>query len=492
MSAIPDKEDTAESIVDKDQILQRITNTKALIEKDPESLKKSLFSLINGFSELALAYKDQGGKEGWSSGLKTELGTLSSTNEKLVTSILENVLNPRDLSGNLTEKPQQVQQVQQLQQPQQVQQPQIGGDTNPQLRSSAQSDYVQTALPISVSDISLDRLYYTVKDQLQKYDSITREIAKIVGSVALVNKHGDFKVGPIGKHIPEIPISKNLVLPLINAILETIRLLVIFSPIEIPLLRKLNSLSLALLDLSRGEWKDSLLSFLGFFSRDWVLTGFILKTFRWVYNFIAPDIQDRLEDSVYAASKSALLGFWIYMISITAPNEVRIIFDSITDTARIPIEQFNKEIEQLEKTAQASGMAKGGKITFPRISMDRIPSFDDIQNLQSILKQPEIFCNPITQKILTPMFDQPVLRLVLELMDVPTIPEKRIEHCKDQKGSKSVIDSLVGKLQPTIIPQKQGTQVGGNKSKKQSKKQSKHKYTKSKSERRPRTLMRLF
>jgi hypothetical protein len=469
MSSIPTTADNQEPIVDKNQLLQRITNTQALIQKDPESLKKSVFSLITGFSELALAYKDQGGKEGWSSGVKTNLGNFTPANEQLLSSVLKNVLNPRDLSGNVTG------------------QTQTGGD-NPQLRSSAQSDYVVTALPIPISDISLDNLYYGIKERLHGYDASTREIAKIVGSVALVNNHGDIQIGPVGKSIPAIPISKNLILPFINAILETIRLIVTFGPIEIPLLRKLNSLTLALLDLSRGEWKDSLLSFLGFFSRDWLLTGLILKTFRWVYNFIAPDIQDRLEDSAYAASKSALLGFWIYIISITAPNEIRTMFNNVADTARIPIEEFNKEIDELEKTAQASGIAKGGKITFPRISMDRVPSFDDLQNLQSVLKQPEIFCNPVTQKILGPMMEQPALRLVLELMDVPTIPEKRIQHCKDQNGSKSVIDSLAGKLQPTIIPQRQGTQVGGNKSKKQ----SKHKHKKSKSERRPRTLMRLF
>lgn len=490
MSAIPDTADTSEPIVDKNQLLQRITNTQTLIEKDPESLKRSVFSLISGFSELALAYKDQGGKEGWSSGVKTNLGKFSPANEQLLSSVLKNVFNPRDVSGNITSEPHQTTHTQQAQ---------TGGD-NPQLRSSAQSDYVVTALPFSTSEISLDNLYYGIKERLHRYDASTREIAKIVGSVALVDNHGDIQIGPVGKYIPAIPISKNLILPFINAILETIRLIVTFGPIEIPLLRKLNSLTLAMLDLSRGEWKDSLLSFLGFFSRDWLLTGLILKTFRWVYNFIAPDIQDRLEDSAYAASKSALLGFWIYIISITAPNEIRTMFNSVADTARIPIEQFNKEIDELEKTAQASGIAKGGKITFPRISMDRIPSFDDLQNLQSVLKQPEIFCNPVTQKILGPIIEQPALRLVLELMDVPTIPEKRIQHCKDQNGSQSVIESLAGKLQPTIVPaealvkveepqvQRQGTQVGGkrNKSKKH------RKYKKSKTERRPRTLMRLF
>ena len=42
-------------------------------------------------------------------------------------------------------------------------------------------------------------------------------------------------------------------------------------------LRQLFSLIIALFDISRGEWKDGVLSLLGIFSKDWLFVGLVGK-----------------------------------------------------------------------------------------------------------------------------------------------------------------------------------------------------------------------
>jgi hypothetical protein len=89
-------------------------------------------------------------------------------------------------------------------------------------------------------------------------------------------------------------------------------------------------------------------------------------------------------------------------------------------------------------------------VEFPKIPLDKIPSFDDIQNFQAILHQPEIVCSPVFQQALTPAMTIPVLRVFLELLDIPTRPEKMAEMCKDQPAS--VADAVTKALTPTIVP----------------------------------------
>ncbi len=47
-------------------------------------------------------------------------------------------------------------------------------------------------------------------------------------------------------------------------------------------------------DVSRGEWRDGVLSFLGVFSNNWMFLGIMGKTFRWVYNFLRTACPSRM------------------------------------------------------------------------------------------------------------------------------------------------------------------------------------------------------
>jgi hypothetical protein len=301
------------------------------------------------------------------------------------------------------------------------------------LKFGPESELIKSALPM---DFSLDKIAETVKQYLASIDQKNRELASIIGPVAMIKQvypTGDIQVGPFYPYLPTpIAVPTNLVLVLINAVLEACRLLVSSSMLDVPILRQILSFVLALYDVLRGQWRDGVLTMMGFFSQSWVLYGVIGKTARWIYNFIAPDIQQRIVSDMYAGFKSMMLGYWLWVASIVSPDYVRLAIQNLIDTAKRPLEEVNQTLATLEAQAQKSAAAIGAQVTFPRLPLDKLPSFDDIQNFQTILHQPELYCSPAFQTALAPAMAIPVLRLVFELMDIPTNPENLAKACEGQ------------------------------------------------------------
>jgi hypothetical protein len=108
----------------------------------------------------------------------------------------------------------------------------------------------------------------------------------------------------------------------------------------------------------------------------------------------------------------------------------------------------------MEQQAQQQGDAMGVTVKFPRIPLDKIPSFDDIQNFQTILHQPAVFCSPVFQQAIQPALGIPTLRIALELMDLPTNPAALQEACAGQPAT--IQEAITEQLKPTITPK-----VGG-------------------------------
>jgi hypothetical protein len=75
-----------------------------------------------------------------------------------------------------------------------------------------------------------------------------------------------------------------------------------------------------------------------------------------------------------------------------------------------------------------------------------------ISRIQTILHQPELYCSPAFQTALAPAMAIPVLRLVFELMDIPTNPENLAKACEGQP--KTVAEAITESLAPTVtMPQ---------------------------------------
>jgi hypothetical protein len=120
---------------------------------------------------------------------------------------------------------------------------------------------------------------------------------------------------------------------------------------------------------------------------------------------------------------------------------------------RTLVENFNQKAQQVQDKAQAAVGAAGISVSFPKIPLDVVPNMDDIQNLQTIAKIPAVYCSPEFQKILEPVLLVPPLRLIVELLNIPTIEEDKKAACAAVKPgglANSVADLVTPEVE--VVP----------------------------------------
>ncbi len=404
------------------EVLRTLQEAKTAVQTHKDQLPNALYKAMNGFSQTFLSYKEKNGAAGWAKEAVDEFGEPLWTAEQAA-----------EIEAAFP-----------------VAVAQAGGAMGVEsLKFGPSSTLITPTEPIN---FSIDEIVGNVSSYLAALDKKNRELAALIGPVAIINNmKEDPRIGPLPFIGREVQIPARAILPMINAALEACRLLVSNQLIDSSFLRSILSFALAILDISRGEWRDGILSALGLFGKQWMMIGLIGKTARWVYNFISPDIQSRLSTDIFDASKSMIVGFWLWWVSILSPDYVRATINDMIATATKPLETINEQLAKVEQQAQASAAKLGAKVVFPRLPIERIPSFDDIQNFQSLLHQPELVCSAAFQQAIQPAMSIPVLRVVLELLSIPITPEKKAEVCKDIPADQSIVNSVAQALEPTVV-----------------------------------------
>jgi hypothetical protein len=430
---------SAVEMATRGDILKQIANVRKYIDTHPQDLFTNLYEAIDGVSRSALELTKPEPRPGWFAKIAGEQGKPLWTAQQA--SALENIAPVAEaLLGGARNKGRETI-------------TQHGGAQEQLFKFGPDSSLIK---PAGDTDASINAIYEKVSNFLTSVDETNRTLASIVGPVAFVKGMStDPQIGPFPPLIPmPIKIPSRTILPLINAFLETCRILVSNNFVDISIARQILSLVLAFFDISRGEWRDGVLSFMGVLSQNMMLVGLLGKTMRWVYNFMSPDIQMRLSDDLFEGGKSMFLGFWLWFISTVSPDYVRMAFNQIIETAKLPLEQLNQQISAVEEQAKAVGASVGVGVQFPRVPLDAIPSFDDIQNFQALAHQPEIVCSAGFQAAIQPALAIPALRLVLELLNIPITAEATAEFCKGQP--QDVVDAVAKAFTPTVFPLKGG------------------------------------
>jgi hypothetical protein len=411
------------------EMLENIAKVRHYIQSHPEDTMTQLYEAVDGVSRTALELTKAEARPGWYAKIMGEQGKpLWATAQQA--SALENIAPIAEALLGGARK-------------------QRGGAGENLFKFGPDSKLIE---PTGDTGVSIDKIYDQVTNFLASVDETNRELASVIGPVAFVKgMTTDPQIGPFPPYLPTpVKIPSRTILPLINAFLETCRILVSNQFVDISIARQILSLVLALFDVSRGEWRDGVLSFLGVFSRNMMLAGLVGKIMRWVYNFMSPDIQSRLSDDLFEGGKSMFLGFWLWFISTVSPDFVRMAVNQMIESAKLPLEQLNQQIGAIEEQAKAVGASVGVGVEFPRVPLDAIPSFDDIQNFQALAHQPEIVCSVGFQAAIQPALAIPALRLVLELLNIPTTAEDKAEFCRGQP--QDVADAISKAFTPTVFP----------------------------------------
>lgn len=420
---------------------EKLTESESLLQSDTKEIPDRIYSALEGISSTLLAWKQHGGKSGWSTALVDTKGkSLFSSDEskdieraaQVAEPFLESLFNDALML--------------------------VGGASLTDMKTSVDGQMVQMPHVVNPEDISMDKLYYGLLQKMDDYDRQWRDVVNQIGIVKTFEAQDSKGIITL-PFIPPIPvpyvIPARAKMPILNTILEMLRIMVSNTVFDAPNFRILLSFAIAILDLLRGEWKHALLSVLGAYSVSGMWVGLGGKVLRDAWLLIAPDLQHQLQKTIYQSTKSFIAGFFLWGFSTFSPDVIRMSISTATEKMRETIANFNEQIASVEAKAKEVAKPVGINVSFQRLPDSMVPSFDDIQNLQTLVKIPEVYCSTEFQQILKPLLIVPPLRLALELFNIPTVQEDIDAECKGKEGSLS--DTLAEKATPTLTPLESAT-----------------------------------
>ena len=412
-----------------------------LSKQDLQGLQKKLYSSFSALAYLALEAKKADFKPGWAQNLLDHEGHPIFTEDQANT--VEMVtLNAKPMFHDNTQEGGDVQ----------------GGDVQggdiPMKPFSTKGMIESSGIEVgsvNPDDLSLDKTFLKVKGYIAGLDKQTHDLSRELGPYRFFyDMPTDFRV-PIPIPFPPytilVPVSPRAIPVLISVFVESIRLLFSFGPLSNDNSRKILSIVVAITDILQGDWKQGILSLLGYFGSSPLLLGIVGKVFLNTFSLIAPDIQDAMVTDSYKSMKSLVAGFVFWVIATFSPDAIRQTIRLQFDKMKDLVNNANEQIEKIEGSMQKSVAPLGLKINFNKIPDNFIPTFDDIQNLQSIARQPAVYCSKDFQEAIEPLKIIPPARLILELFNIPTDPITLKDECQ---ADSSIEQTMEKSLMPEI------------------------------------------
>lgn len=404
-----------------------------LSKEDHTLLKKKLYETFSGLSILLLEAKQSKFKRGWVSKILDRHGeplfdtTESRIIEEASRIFIQPLFSKDQTGGNVAQK------------------------------ETSSSSIIQSPPSVNPDDLSLDKTFWKIKDFFKTVDAQMKSFSRELGPFRFFyDQKMDFRV-PLPVPIPAPPFITVIMVPvnpraipiIISLVVEAIRITYSVGPLSNDNTRKVLSLVLGLIDILKGDWKQGILSLIGFFGESPLVAGLIVKVVLNIMDFISPDLQERLVVDLYKSGKSIIIGFLLWGFANFAPDFARAGAREQFDVLKKMVNDGNDKIDKLEESIQKSVESSGLKVKFKDIPEDFVPSFDDIQNIQSIIRQPSIYCSKEFQDAIEPLRKLPPIRLILELMNLPTDPQSLEFECKELAGQS--LEKTVGSfVQPEV------------------------------------------
>ena len=201
----------------------------------------------------------------------------------------------------------------------------------------------------------------------------------------------------------------------------------IFLAAPYPFARSAMSILLAIVDFLSGDWKKALLSLAGIYSENAMLTGFYAKLFLTAYNVLSPDLQENMFNGTFDVIKSLAVGSILQVFQTFAPEIVRA-------EVALAFENLKKNILDPETKAIEDEDLP------PRKGYYTDVTYEDIQNLQTIMKDPVRNCSEEFLRTIAILRQNSLMNNLLKLIGVPTTSEDIERICG--KKIEDYVDTL--------------------------------------------------
>lgn len=308
---------------------------------------------------------------------------------------------------------------------------------------------------IDPKKISPDYLYDYTTEFMDTVDAKVTEASGNFGVIALENTMPDPRI--IIPTVPPIllPVPGRSIFPIINAILEALRITnsVVFyiDPLGIGgFHRNVLTLIMVCLDLARGNIYHAIFTAFGFIGNNPMFVGIALKILRDSIMLISPDIRTDLRDILFKSSKSFVTGFSIWIFTTMSPGFVRQPIANLFTSVSTALDNVNNKLELTEKNLANSPIGKLANIRLPRIPTDKIPDVNNLYALREALREPAIYCDPKVSVLIEELRNVPPYALFFDLALIPRQDSKEYpEMCKPYEGG-NLTDNLIKQLEPEI------------------------------------------
>jgi hypothetical protein len=434
----------------EDDFQTRVDNLKEVIRETPYDLlqQRVYICFANGCLLLTSFLKSKGEK-GWAAKLVDDSGEpmLSGKEQKVLEETFEKAPWLFTMLNSIRE--------------------QNGGAIPiPQITASGSLAEKVPGLPPSFSltgdDVSLDRLFKKFLEFTNKMDDFWTEFQNGPGASVKMFMEGDQIVTiPMSPPIP-VPVPRKPVAMLLVALIDSFRLTSALVGNQNILL----TLIVFLEELATGQWRQMIMTAAGLISPAGVAIGVIGKYIINAWLLINPNLRDDLLRDVYKGGKSFMIGFLLWGASILPPQALRMPIETALGKMRELVAGLDDKIKELEEQGSAPLRSIGKQLKLGRLDLDALTkiSLADIQNIQALAQWDLILCTQEFQEIMKPLEQEPIFRLIMELLSIPTLAEDKYKICGAEPYP-SVADRVKEVMTPEIIDAEPTT--GGRRKQKQ-------------------------
>jgi len=404
-----------------EEVDKRINNLKEIIRKTPvDVLQERIYVCLANGCILLTAFKQDKGAKGWSSKLHNDLNEpmLNSKDQEYI----EKTFSTAPWIMNVFEE-----HLSASSAPSKKKKQKGGSGVDMPTISEAGSQFIKatTIPPMTPQDISLDATFDAFIDKLNGIDDFWGKIA--YESPGFLKKVYDTDDVNITTPFGNLPIPVPPFLTLFMALMDSLR----FSLSLVGVKSNVMTIFIMLEELLTGQWRQMILTAVGFISPSGVAIGTVLKYIVNAMMLVSPEIRTSLFKDVIRSGKSGFIGFLLWSATIFPPKKYRVQLEDLLTTLRTSIQGFDDKIKVLQDQGTVALSSQGKKIDFTGIDLTNLRriSFQDIQNLQSLAQWDVLVCSLEFQEIMAVVETNPLFRLIMELLNVPTTPEDKYRKC---------------------------------------------------------------
>lgn len=273
-----------------------------------------------------------------------------------------------------------------------------------------------------------DQVLRMVMNKMSQANDLSRKYAVEHGLLKYLNDSDQNATSDIRTTIPTPVGPLPVIIPprlLIGAVyvgIEIMRVIVAapMNPLRSDFLRQILSLTMTVLDILLGRWKQAILSFAGTIGPTAMYTGQALKVYLEIFRLMGPSMTEQMVWTHWNAFKSTLIGFLLASFQLFAPGPVRA---SVDQSLKSLFENRAAEINQILESRGLQPLNDRYKI-----------SFTDINHLQTLFQEPTVVCSAEMAALYKSMKSSNILNIVLQLIGFPTDGEYRKILCSGKDG----------------------------------------------------------